>query len=260
VATTPAGARLTAEHQAEQLAVRARTLRGLIELWRTVDPEDLAGTIGVFTRAATLLSTQGFAESSAAAATYFIAYRAAEGALAPAAVVAAAAFSEEETAGGLRGAALSGIIKARRRGLTLEQAGRNGLVRVAGQLIKQVLAGGRMTIIGSTLRDPVALGWARVTTGDPCAFCRMLASRGPVYKSKKGAGFEPHDVCGCTPEAVYPGDPLDSGSAAQAKTYLAEYTTAQAWARSSGTMSSGTSNDALNNYRRWLAHGSPEPG
>lgn len=51
------------------------------------------------------------------------------------------------------------------------------------------------------------IGWARVLTGDEnCAFCAMLASRGPVYTSKKTATFAGtsvdayHDFCDC--EAV----------------------------------------------------------
>lgn len=39
----------------------------------------------------------------------------------------------------------------------------------------------------STTETPI--GWARVLTGaESCGFCAMLASRGPVYKTKKSAG------------------------------------------------------------------------
>lgn len=49
------------------------------------------------------------------------------------------------------------------------------------------------------------IGWARVLTGDSsCAFCAMLASRGPVYRSDKTALFRGgapadryHDGCDC---------------------------------------------------------------
>lgn len=38
-------------------------------------------------------------------------------------------------------------------------------------------------------------GWARVATGDEtCAWCLMLISRGPVYKSAKSAGLDLHDA------------------------------------------------------------------
>jgi len=60
--------------------------------------------------------------------------------------------------------------------------------------------------------DSPAIGWARVLTGEEsCGFCAMLASRGPVYKSKRdalfvsnrSARFSPikrdkyHDDCDC---------------------------------------------------------------
>lgn len=58
------------------------------------------------------------------------------------------------------------------------------------------------------------VGWARVTTSlKPCAFCLMLASRGPVYSSDKVALFKGtsmdayHDGCRCRAELVYRGKP-----------------------------------------------------
>ncbi|BDQ19756.1 hypothetical protein RQN9TF_11140 [Rhodococcus qingshengii] len=53
--------------------------------------------------------------------------------------------------------------------------------------------------------DGPKIGWARVLTGaESCGFCAMLASRGPVYKSKKSAsdaggvdGKAYHDNCDC---------------------------------------------------------------
>lgn len=53
--------------------------------------------------------------------------------------------------------------------------------------------------------DGPEIGWARVLTGaESCGFCAMLASRGPVYKSKKSAsdaggvdGKAYHDNCDC---------------------------------------------------------------
>ena len=54
-------------------------------------------------------------------------------------------------------------------------------------------------------------GWARQLTGaEPCAFCAMLVSRGPVY-SRQSVNFESHNHCDCTATLVreegddYPG-------------------------------------------------------
>lgn len=67
--------------------------------------------------------------------------------------------------------------------------------------MRHALAGGRNTIARTTARDRKG-GWARVTSGDPCAFCAMLASRGPVY-SENSVRFRAHDGCSCSAMAVY---------------------------------------------------------
>ena len=52
--------------------------------------------------------------------------------------------------------------------------------------------------------------WRRVTDGQPCGFCAMVASRGPVYGSAQAAGDgnQYHDHCGCTVEPFH-GDPRE---------------------------------------------------
>lgn len=256
MATTAAGAALTEANRAAQLAARAGSLQELVRLWSIVDVENLPGTIDTFARAAAILGGQGFAESAAAAAEYYALFRRVEG-IGALIVPRAVAPAIDIMMGLLRGAALKGIIDGRRAGMTLGRAGDQGLIKVAGQLTKIVLAGGRQTIIGATQTDPKALGWARQTSGDPCAFCRSLAARGPVYKSEKSAEFLPHDHCACMPEPLYRGAPEGLGVARQSAEYAAEFREAQAWARASGTMSADTSNNALNNYRRWLDNGKP---
>lgn len=96
-----------------------------------------------------------------------------------------------------------------------EQAMQSGLVSASGAATRQVLNGGREALLTLVQADETALGWARVTDGDPCYFCAMLASRGPVYKSAATAGFKAHDHCACSAEAVFsrsadwPGDARD---------------------------------------------------
>jgi hypothetical protein len=127
-------------------------------------------------------------------------------------------------------------------------------VRAAGALTKLVLAGGRMTLLRSVEADPRTIGWGRVTSGDPCAFCRMLAGRGPAYGSKRSADFEAHDSCACTAEPSYEG----SEPSAQAVQYQREWKAAQEQAaqeRAEGVERPSTANNALNAYRRYLAGG-----
>lgn len=93
--------------------------------------------------------------------------------------------------------------KAIASGKTPPQALDQAAVRMAGSTQYAALEGGRSVIRDSIERDDRATGYARVTDNDPCAWCAMLASRGPVYKSAKTAG-DPrqggdryHDLCGC---------------------------------------------------------------
>lgn len=53
---------------------------------------------------------------------------------------------------------------------------------------RETLRGGRELVDSTSERDDRALGWMRVTDGNPCHFCALLATRGVVYKSKRAAG------------------------------------------------------------------------
>lgn len=68
---------------------------------------------------------------------------------------------------------------------------------------RHVINGGRGTVLSSVRRDDRSVGWARLTDGQPCAFCALLASRGPAYKSEATSKFKSHDGCGCTAVPVF---------------------------------------------------------
>ncbi|TDC29864.1 hypothetical protein [Micromonospora sp. KC213] len=105
---------------------------------------------------------------------------------------------------------VTGPVRVKRltaQGASPAQAAAGGRVATARAAIRHVTDGGRATIRDTTRRDRLALGFARLTDGDPCYFCAMLASRGPVYESELAAvGDEDdpyHDGCGCVPAPVY---------------------------------------------------------
>lgn len=83
---------------------------------------------------------------------------------------------------------------------TARQAALTNTIKAAQ---RHVINGGRATILDSVRRDSGALGWARLTDGQPCAFCALLASRGPAYKSEGTSKFRAHDGCGCTAVPVF---------------------------------------------------------
>jgi hypothetical protein len=65
----------------------------------------------------------------------------------------------------------------------------NAVVQAAMRVAKEVENGGRRTLLQAVDSDDRAIGFARVATGrETCAFCLMLVSRGPVYKTFESAG------------------------------------------------------------------------
>lgn len=75
----------------------------------------------------------------------------------------------------------------------------------------------RDTITTNRRRDPEAVGWQRVSAGG-CSFCRMLASRGAVYREST-AHFASHTNCHCTASPVFRGG--ETGPEASVVQYVA---------------------------------------
>lgn len=66
---------------------------------------------------------------------------------------------------------------------------------MTGRLMKVVEDGARRTLLRGVEADEEALGWARYDPQPPtCAFCTMMISRGPAYKSARTAGLNLDDV------------------------------------------------------------------
>lgn len=148
------------------------------------------------------------AESTALAAAYVPEYRVAELGSAAGSLVE----PEFETAAMRSTLLLAGPVRVKaliKSGTRSGSAYSGALTKYSGMMRRQVLSGGRMMIHETTRADKNAVGWRRVTDGDPCTFCAMLASRGPVYGSQRnasaiaGSGLRYHGDCGCTAEIVY---------------------------------------------------------
>jgi hypothetical protein len=178
VARTAEGTVLTRRQRADQLGIRAGAVRDLARLWRVVNPVDLTGTFRQFVDPAQLVVAAHRTRSAESAADYFGRFRLAEGIDDGGILrVLAEALGPEVIASVLRGAGLGGIIHARRRGFSPQAAARNGLVKVSGAAAKLVLDGGRETVVAMSGADPRAQGWRRVTSSQPCDFCRTLGGR-----------------------------------------------------------------------------------
>lgn len=81
----------------------------------------------------------------------------------------------------------------------------NASVRVAGGAVREAMNGARGVTNNVTRRDRKVKGFARVTDGDPCPLCALLAARGAVFGKgsfiKSDKEWEPHpDVARDVPE------------------------------------------------------------
>lgn len=69
---------------------------------------------------------------------------------------------------------------------------------------KLVTDQGRGTVQEAVQQDRMAVGYARAAALGACAFCRLIASRGMVFKQDT-AGFRAHDGCNCGVIPVFRG-------------------------------------------------------
>jgi len=205
MARTAAGRRLTNLHRRQQLALRAAVVRDVLKLWPMWHPKN-PSSYEAFETAMVLLVQSRSVQSASLSARYYELFRAvdAPGMKVTRAVQLAAARDAAAIRAAVSVTARAGVYTALAAGQPYEMAMRNGLVRVSGAVTREVLNAGRDTILQEVQRDGKAHGWARVTGGNPCAFCAMLASRGPAY-SESGADFEAHDHCQCGAEPAYEG-------------------------------------------------------
>ena len=205
MARTQAGTALTDLHRKQQLALKAQVIAEILKLYPMWVPDN-PGSYQALEEALLLLVQARSSQSAALSARYYELYRVAETGLVRATVPLAVVATEEVIREAIGATARGGTYRALVAGKPLEQALKNGLVQVAGAITKQVEDTGRRTIMDETGRDDRCLGWCRVTGGKPCAWCSMLASRGPVYKGDANSiDIWDHEHGDCSAEPAYDG-------------------------------------------------------
>lgn len=189
--------------KAIQLAIRAALMRDVIKLWPALDKNRLAETWPGWIRAMSLLVTNYHSQSSFAAGRSYQTMR--ERALqspAPSRLIKLAPAPDQQWLNRALGFAGPGMLD--------KETARPGtaLSTTLGTASRIVLDGGRTTTLQTVEADPAAVGWWRMTDGDPCHFCAMLASRGVTFDrhsfDRSDARFvgegdaKVHNMCGCT--------------------------------------------------------------
>jgi hypothetical protein len=200
MARTAEGRALTFQHRQGQLQIRARALQDFIRIWPLWQGDDRS-----FNRlvVATVPLVQAHHSiSSAFSSAYYDSFRRAEKIGGSAGTPVAAAVDVDRVVASLY---VTGQVMTRKAivaGLSPQAAMQTALVRTGGAMTRHVLTGGRDTILASTREDREARGWSRITSGNACDFCEMLAGRDAVY-SADTAEFEAHDHCACAAEPQF---------------------------------------------------------
>lgn len=204
MARTEEGTLLTQRFRREQLGLRNRMGADLSEAWKVFDPSSIA-SYSDFVTIATAVINQRHGESSDLGTAYYNLFRQAEGVGGAISVVGAMPLDGDSIIDNLRATGLATALSALYSGESIGAASAKGLIATIGAATRLTLMGGRDAVILTMGNDALTTRWARVTSGSPCSFCAMLASRGPSFASEDTASFRSHSHCVCQPEPHYEG-------------------------------------------------------
>ncbi|WP_052083160.1 VG15 protein [Rhodococcoides fascians] len=205
MAETRHGAALTDAHRVAQVGLAAEAIASSRLLWPLLDPSNLAGSKPEWMALQMALMQVYDGKSASLASAYLSEYRSAELGDSSGPVAGLDDFDGERVFGSMDATGPGRIAAKEAGGMSARLAAAQAFPILAGAVQRHVLGGGRRVLAESAGRDPRAGGWRRVTDADPCTFCAMLVTRGPVYHSKAAAmGLTKyHDKCGCGVEIVY---------------------------------------------------------
>lgn len=202
MARTAEGAALSVQHRAGQLRIRAQALTAYTRAWPLWQGDE--ASFKRLTDVTYPLVAAHRRLSASLASSYYETFRSVERVRGEATPRLAPPIDEATVSGTLFVTGREMTAKAIASGASPQAAMAAALVRTSGTVGRFVLGGGRDTIVLSSGADPEARGWGRVTGGNPCAFCAMVAANGPVF-SEDTADFEAHDHCSCAGEPMYEG-------------------------------------------------------
>lgn len=223
MASAPTGRRAGERHQLTQAALVSLLAAAIHHIFVTLlDPHDLKGSTPKVTIAVRALVVHYGRASSAEAMRFYRNQRRVAGVSGqPPRLPIPKAQPEPDVRAAVERALspLYGPVDAK----TLDTAEKVLTSEVEGMVLDQ----SRTAIIDASQNDQAAKGWARVTEPGACSFCRLLATRGAVYKTEASADFRAHvmkpngsgGTCRCHVEPSF----TEYEMTAQARQDLADY-------------------------------------
>jgi len=243
-------------YRAAQLGLTRLLVRDVRGLRRLILPARLRESVPDWLAAMNAVVAQYARTSAALAADFYDGQREAAGVPGPFTVPVADPPPEERTEASLRWATKDlwprdpddpATTDAQRQPM----AARLDAAEVKAEQVAQKLVAdtGRGTVQEAVRRDGQATAWARSAARGACAFCKLLASRGAVYK-RDTADFRAHDGCHCGVVPVFKGQRFE----------LSDH--AKEWERIYREFAAPHPGDQLRLFRRALAEhdSNPLPG
>lgn len=198
--TTSAQRALTEAHRQTQLALAARSMvKSRVAYDKFLDVADLDASFPGWSVLMQQIVEEGFLGSERLATAYVV--RTLKDAGLEVGGLPSVALDQEKLLSNLLVNGPISIKQKIKKGIPADQAKAMARERFLGVVKERVLDGGRDLIIGASKYHGKRGRWRRVTDGKPCAFCAMLAGRGPVYREETSK-FDSHENCGCTAELV----------------------------------------------------------
>lgn len=237
MALTAAGAALTAGYQRHISAMAAATGLAVADAMDDIDQDSIGGAHQYAVKKAADAIQAGTGQGRTLTAQYLTRYAQAEGIDLPS-LPAARPLARRDA---VRTAFYSGPVRAKtliRRGISGEQAVAEMRDWAAQWGRTRVESASRDYVIQSARRT--RLKCRRVIAGKTCAFCSMLAARGPVY-TEDTVTFRAHRCCDCTWEICKetPNEWLKRSATSRELRINAAYQEAAANIRASGEALSG---------------------
>lgn len=218
MALTPRGASITDKHRRRAVAMATRADSRLRRAWSRLDLENLDAGRAAFQKEIGGVLLRYYELEAETAQRLLAQYRLAELGTPSGPVVR----PPMDLAGSIASVDRAAVVGTKARiaqGVPDTVAFERARREMMAEAHRIMLAGSRGTIIESAAADSRAIGWRRVSDGDPCAFCALLVSRGPAYLSEakalknanapsgwvgKYGNKDPyHPNCGCSVEPVY---------------------------------------------------------
>lgn len=260
--TTSDGAASAARWRAAQLGLTRLLLRDLQGLRRLIDPARLQTSVPAWIEAVSTIVARYSEVSATLAADFYDGERSASGVLGVFTAPLADAPPNEQVGSSMRWAtkdlwprddAVATVAQQEPLDVRLNAA----MTKADAATQKLVADRGRATLRQAVNQDAGAVAYARAAALGACAFCRLMASRGAVYKNAQTAGRDAnelfsgdasvvkfHDNCHCALIPVFRGQRFQLSSHAQE------------WDRLYREYAQGHPGDQLRLFRRAIAeHG-----